>query len=80
METRRRSAAACVRCERSLVGRSSFVLGGARRCLGCTLRYRPLLRRSALTSLAVGTALVAVNQGTTLAAGELPARLLWQVR
>lgn len=61
------------------MGRSSFVLGGARRCLGCTLRHRPLLRRSAVTALVVGTALVAINQGATLAAGELPARLLWQV-
>jgi len=39
--------------------------------------HRPLLRRSSLTSLVVGTALVVINQGTTLAAGELPARLLW---
>jgi hypothetical protein len=37
------------------------------------------LTRFPLTSLAVGTALVAINQGTTLAAGELPPRLLWQV-
>jgi hypothetical protein len=49
------------------------------RCLGCTLRHRPLLARSARTALVVGTLLTAINQGTVLAGGELPAALLWKV-
>ena len=69
----------CTRCGRSLTGGAAFVLSGAPRCLGCTLRYRPLLRRSFLTALVVGTVLVAINQGTALAAGQVPATLLWQV-
>jgi hypothetical protein len=38
-----------------------------------------MLRRSALTALVVGTILVAINQGTTLAAGDASASLAWQV-
>jgi hypothetical protein len=49
------------------------------RCLGCTLRYWPLLKRSALTSLVVGTALVGINQGPRLLGGELPPSLWWQL-
>ncbi len=69
----------CQRCHRSLSGRSGFALGGELRCLACTLRRPSLLRRSAATGLVVGTVLTAINQGATLAAGEVPSRLLWQV-
>ena len=69
----------CIHCERSLEGRSQYVLGGERRCLRCAMRYRPMQRRSALTALVVGTILVAINQGTTLATGEFPVALLWQI-
>lgn len=70
---------ACIRCERLLTGRSAFLLGGDRRCLRCALRYRPLLRRSALTALVVGTILVAINQGTVLITGAWPAELIWKI-
>lgn len=43
------------------------------------MRHPPMLRRSALTALLVGTVLVAINQGATLAAGQFRAALLWQV-
>jgi hypothetical protein len=57
-----------------------FALGGVPRCLGCTMRHGPLLRRSALTALVVGTILVLINQGTLLlAGGSLPPELLWKV-
>ena len=70
---------ACVRCQRSFVGRPAYTLDGQRRCLRCALRYRPLLRRSALTALVVGTILVAINHGPELAAGVFPAALLWKI-
>ena len=70
---------ACARCRRSLAGRAAYVLGAEQRCLACALRYRPMLRRSALTSLVVGTVLVLINQGGTLLSGTPPASLLWQV-
>ncbi len=69
----------CTRCRKSLVRGRAFAQGGLRRCLGCTLRHPPLLRRSAVTALAVGSLLVAINQGTILASGVLPASLLWQI-
>lgn len=71
--------AACVRCGRMLRATSGFVLGGQRRCLWCAVRYRPMLRRSALTALVVGTVLVAINQGGTLAAGQFQGALQWQI-
>jgi hypothetical protein len=74
-----RATMACTRCGRSLAGRSAFVLGDERRCLGCALRYRPMQRRSALTALVVGTILVLINQGGLVLSGERPPSLLWQI-
>jgi hypothetical protein len=68
----------CNRCRRLLDGSLRFSLGGGR-CLRCTLRYRPLLRRSVLTALVVGSLLVAINQGATMLTGSLPGRLVWQI-
>ena len=69
----------CSCCTRTLEGRSAFLLGGERRCLACALRYGPMLRRSAVTALVVGTVLVAINQGTVLAAGNFSAELAWKI-
>jgi hypothetical protein len=55
------------------------MLGAAARCLRCSLCYRPLLRRSALTSLVVGTVLVLINQGGGLVSGQPPPSLVWQI-
>jgi hypothetical protein len=73
------STPTCARCGRSLAGRSTYLLGVEQRCLACALRYRPMLKRSALTSLVVGTALVLINQGVMFFSGALPASLLWQI-
>jgi hypothetical protein len=70
---------ACARCGRPLEERSHFTLGGAARCLNCALRYGPMLRRSLFTAIVVGTVLVAINQGTVLAAGDFPASLWWKI-
>ncbi|HLF78027.1 MAG TPA: nitrate/nitrite transporter NrtS [Dehalococcoidia bacterium] len=56
-----------------------FNIGGTPRCLRHALSYRPLLRRSALTALFVGTILTTINQGNLLLASELPATLAWKV-
>ncbi|HEV2654798.1 MAG TPA: nitrate/nitrite transporter NrtS [Ktedonobacteraceae bacterium] len=69
----------CTCCEQSLACRSAYLLDGAYRCLRCTLQYRPLLRRSAQTSLVVGTLLVAINQGAVLLQGHLSPVLLWEI-
>ena len=38
-----------------------------------------MLRRSVLTAIVVGTILVAINQGTVLAAGHFPPSLAWKI-
>ena len=57
----------------------AFVLGGQQRCLRCALCHPPLLRRSALTGLVVGTVLVGINQGNIIVAGYFPAALIWKI-
>ncbi|HEV2583072.1 MAG TPA: nitrate/nitrite transporter NrtS [Ktedonobacteraceae bacterium] len=69
----------CTRCEQSLADRAAYLIDGAYRCLRCTLQYRPLLRRSAQTSLVVGTLLVAINQGAVLLQGHISPALLWEI-
>ncbi len=70
---------ACATCGVRLTVGTAFVLGGACRCTRCALRFAPLLRRSARTSLVVGSLLVAINQGPTLLAGHVTAAQLWQI-
>src|SRR6266508_431320 len=72
-------SAACDRCGYPLAGRTVYLVDGEPRCLRCVLRHRPLLRRSALTALVVGTVLTLINQGTDLAVGQASAALLWKV-
>ena len=55
------------------------MLGGAPLCVRHTLGHRPMLRRSLLTALAVGTLLVAINQGNVLLDGRFPAALWWKI-
>ena len=69
----------CAYCGRDLNRTSGFVLGGAVRCLRCALCYWPMLRRSTVTAVVVGTILVAINQGAVLVEGTLGSRLLWQI-
>lgn len=69
----------CSRCQQPLRAGSVFALGGERRCLQCALRHRPMLRRSTLTALVVGTILVAINQGTVLVTGQFPLELAWKI-
>ena len=69
----------CARCEQSFADRPAYSLDGQRRCLRCAVRYRPLLRRSSLTALVVGTVLVAINQGTVLWQGVFPVDLFWKI-
>jgi hypothetical protein len=68
--------ALCLACHKRL---PRFRLAGETRCLRCALTYRPMLRRSLLTAIVVGTVLTAINQGTTLLDGNLPVSLAWKV-
>ena len=69
----------CARCGRALAGKTAYVLDALPRHLGCVLMYRPLLRRSTLTGLVVGTILTAINQGTLILAGNFPPELAWKI-
>jgi hypothetical protein len=53
--------------------------GPVTKCLRCAVRYRPLLRRSTLIALVVGSVLVAINQGDALVAGRWDRALIWKV-
>ena len=75
-QSQTQDAALCQACERRAPG---FSIGGAQRCLPCTLRFRPLLRRSLLTALFVGTVLTGINQGNLIVAGDLSSALIWKV-
>jgi hypothetical protein len=55
------------------------MIGGTQRCLLCALRHAPLLKRSLLTALVVGTVLTAINQGTVIAGGHVGTSLYWKV-
>ncbi len=49
------------------------------KCLLCALRHLPLLKRSVVAALVVGTVLTALNQGDNLLAGEWSAALYWKI-
>jgi hypothetical protein len=54
-------------------------VGGVERCLRCALLYPPLLRRSLVIALIVGTILTAINQGNIIVAGHFPPVLYWKI-
>jgi hypothetical protein len=65
----------CARCGRP----ASFTLSAAPLCARHALLHGPMLRRSLLTALVVGTVLVAINQGNVLLDGRFPAALWWKI-
>jgi hypothetical protein len=80
---RNAASAECDVCRRHAIAGTGYRLqtpqGPLSRCLGCALRYRPLLRRSALIALVVGSVLVAINQGDVLVAGRWNPAIIWKV-
>ncbi len=50
-----------------------------RQCWRCAARNRAMLKRSLATALVVGTILVAINQGTTIASGGGAGDLAWKI-
>jgi hypothetical protein len=49
------------------------------RCLRCALTYGPLMRRSFIVALIVGTILTAINQGNIILRGDFPHSLYWKI-
>ncbi|MDO8617199.1 MAG: nitrate/nitrite transporter NrtS [Dehalococcoidia bacterium] len=72
----------CSRCHATLGGSRYELRAGEERrlhCLRCGFLYPPMVRRSLLIALLVGTVLTAINQGNLLVAGDFPAALYWKI-
>ena len=50
------------------------------RCLRCALTYGPLVRRSLIVAVIVGTILTAINQGNVILGGDFPLSLYWKIQ
>ena len=75
-------AIACRRCGAELKGAVYEVRAGegrTARCVRCSLLHPPLVVRSLIICLIVGTVLTAINQGNVILGGDLPASLAWKV-
>ena len=73
----------CDRCHRMLAGRISFDLrtstGETLKCFGCALLHIPLIKRSLIASLVVGSVLVVLNQGDVMLSAQWSQALLWKI-
>jgi len=73
----------CARCGQAFGDRAAFQFqtpsGLMRKCFACTLRHAPMLRRSGIIALIVGTILTAINQGDVLLAGHWAPALFWKL-
>ena len=73
----------CESCERPLKRGRRFVFKQSTqehvRCLRCSFLYWPMIRRSLIASLVVGSLLTAINQGTIMFAGSWDAALYWKI-
>ncbi|MDA0265063.1 MAG: nitrate/nitrite transporter NrtS [Chloroflexi bacterium] len=49
------------------------------KCSRCAIRHRPMVRRSLLVALTVGTVLTLLNQGDILFAGEWKSAMYWKI-
>ncbi len=73
----------CARCGQAFARSAPFQFqtpsGVIRKCLRCAVRHVPVVSRSALIALIVGTVLTAINQGDVLFTGHVTVALLWKI-
>ena len=73
---------ACQRCQVTLK-RTAYEVrtgdGRSLRCLRCALTHRPLVARSLVIALIVGTLLTAINQGNVIFQGDASPDLAWKI-
>ena len=94
MGTLNRAADSCNRCGKDLGDSISFAFrppGAVERrgeqegtsetvkCLLCSLAHKPMLKRSAIAAVVVGTILTALNQGDVLLSGQWNSALYWKI-
>ena len=53
--------------------------GPAVKCTRCAIKHRPMLRRSVIVALVVGSVLTLLNQGDVLFSGSWNSALYWKV-
>ena len=77
----------CQRCGKPLSARWTFLFtarGGnapaeTAKCLPCALLHRPMLKRSLIAAVIVGTVLTALNQGDAILQGQWDSALYWKI-
>ena len=73
----------CQSCRRPLKRGRRFVFKRVdteqARCLRCSFLYWPMVRRSLMASLLVGTLLTAINQSTVIFGGSWDNDLYWKI-
>jgi len=73
----------CTNCKCTLRDGRTFTFkkpGGDRiLCLSCSLYHKPMLKRSFITAVVVGTLLTFLNQGDHLFAGTWKPTMYWKV-
>ena len=82
MTTQNHTDDSSVRCQRTLEAKTYEVSSPSGRlphCLRCALRYPPMLKKSLIIYLIVGTVLTAINQGNFIAAGDFQAAMVWKI-
>ena len=76
-------AATCVECGRLINIRWNFIFrtpyGPVSKCLIDALRHGPMLKRSLLVSIVVGTLLILINQGDLLLVGDWKSSFFWKL-
>ncbi len=77
------SASLCQTCQRTLGTRTKFAVRKSGDevliCLRCVLKQAPMLRRSAIIALIVGTLQIVINQGDVILAGDASSTLMWKI-
>ena len=76
------SVQTCASCDCDLRPGRTFSFRSATaevfKCFRCSLLHRPMLRRSLLTALVVGTILTLLNQGNIIFAGSWEYHMYWK--
>ena len=73
----------CTICNCTLRSGKTFTFksaqGQSAKCLRCSLHHWPMLRRSLLTAMVVGTILTGLNQGDRLFSGSWESAFYWKI-
>ncbi len=82
MATSLQPAIRCEKCDRELAA-VSYELPSERgrqsHCLMCAIRFPPMLRKSLVICLLIGTMLTAINQGNFILAGDFQWAMAWKI-